>query len=214
MKKKVIIFAIIILLLAAGIIFWWWQGQPRLRQLTFELGGDWTPRFSPDGEKIVFISDRTGNDEIWIMNYDGTNQRQLTFNEEKRDNFPSFSPDGQEIVFSSVEIGSLNLNWDIWIMNRDGTNQRQLTFDKDIDAFPFFSPDGKEIVFTSERGDVKDDILVFSHIWIMNRDGTNQRQLTFNKRFDANPSFGPSGKEIIFDSIREDDGNIWLLKLK
>jgi Tol biopolymer transport system component len=201
MKKKIIILIVVILLFVGGGVFWWWQAQPKLRQLTFDWG-NFGPRFNPDGKEIVFESDKTGNNEIWIMNQDDTNQRQLTFDKKKENVSPSFSPDGKEIVFVSNRTG----NWDVWIMNRDGTNQRQLTFGENIDdAFPSFSSDGKEVVFVSDKGDInKEDIFVPNHIWIMNRDGTNQRQLTFGENIDVFPSFSPDGKEIVFYSDRDD----------
>lgn len=80
------------------------------------------PRFSPDGRRIVFVSDRTRNNDIWIMNADGSMQTQLT-TDEKDDENPNFSPDGKRIVFASKRAG----NFDIWVMDADGSHQRQIT---------------------------------------------------------------------------------------
>lgn len=80
------------------------------------------PRFSPDGEKIVFVSRRTKNNDIWLMNTDGSLQTQLTTSP-KEDVSPCFSPDGKHIVFASNRTG----NYDIYIMDADGGNVRQVT---------------------------------------------------------------------------------------
>lgn len=87
--------------------------------LTDYPGTEYDPVWSPDGQSIVFVSNHTGNDEIWIMNQDGVNQRQLTYNDWPWDKHPSFSPDGKQIVFYSNRSG----NRQVWVMNSDGSNQ-------------------------------------------------------------------------------------------
>lgn len=87
--------------------------------LTDYPGTEYDPIWSPDGQSIVFVSNHTGNDEIWSMNQDGGNQRQLTYNDWPWDKHPSFSPDGKQIVFYSNRTG----NRQIWVMNSDGSSQ-------------------------------------------------------------------------------------------
>ena len=87
--------------------------------LTDYVGTEYDPVWSPDGQSIVFVSNHTGNDEIWSMNQDGGNQRQLTYNDWPWDKHPSFSPDGTQIVFYSNRSGSRQ----IWVMNSDGSSQ-------------------------------------------------------------------------------------------
>lgn len=87
--------------------------------LTDYTGTEYDPVWSPDGQMIAFVANHTGNDEIWLMNLDGGNQRQLTYNDWPWDKHPSFSPDGQRIVFYSNRSGTRQ----IWIMNSDGSNQ-------------------------------------------------------------------------------------------
>ncbi|MCE7986658.1 MAG: hypothetical protein DYG89_36255 [Caldilinea sp. CFX5] len=87
--------------------------------LTDYPGTEYDPVWSPDGQSIVFVSNHTGNDEIWLMNQDGGNQRQLTYNDWPWDKHPSFSPDGKQIVFYSNRTG----NRQIWVMNSDGSSQ-------------------------------------------------------------------------------------------
>jgi TolB protein len=80
------------------------------------------PAWSPISDEIVFVATESGNDEIWLINRDGTNARQLTRNQWEWDKHPSWSPDGQQIVFFSNRTG----NSQLWIMNKDGSDQRLL----------------------------------------------------------------------------------------
>lgn len=79
-------------------------------QLTYTLQDEGHPHFSPDGSKIVFWSERSGNREVWIMNADGSEQVQLTINPAE-DGGANWSPDGSKIIFRSDRTG----NNDIWI---------------------------------------------------------------------------------------------------
>ncbi|MCZ6725008.1 MAG: DPP IV N-terminal domain-containing protein [Thaumarchaeota archaeon] len=154
-------------------------------QLTVNNAAESTPRFSPDGSKIAFVSDRDGDFEIFIMNSDGSDQRQLTFNS-VFDLSPQFSPDGSKIAFVSNRDGDI----EIFIMNSDGSGQEQLTFTAGVlNTRQRFSPDGSKIVFESNRdGDIE--------IFIMNSDGSDQEQLTVNGGGDGFPMFSPDGNFI------------------
>lgn len=85
--------------------------------------------------KIAFASDRDGNDEIYVMNADGSNQHRLTDNP-TRDWDPAWSPDGMKIAFVSYRDG----NAEIYVMNADGSNQHRLTNSPTWDWFPAWSP--------------------------------------------------------------------------
>src|SRR5205823_6667567 len=93
-----------------------------------EVGLQWTP----DG-KIVYTSITSFAPNVWIMNGDGGNPRQLTQNDGR---YPAVSPDGRYIVFNSQQAGTSN----IWRMDADGGNSRQLT---DNGGLPSVSPDGR-----------------------------------------------------------------------
>ena len=113
------------------------------------------------GDLIAFESDRDGDYEVFVMNPDGTEVRQLTDNDDG-DYFPVWSPDGKRIAFASDRDG----DWEIFVMNTDGTEVRQLTDNDDDDGTPAWSPDGKRTAFTSGRyGDYE--------IFVMNADGTD-----------------------------------------
>lgn len=133
----------------------------------FELLGfdvrslDFFPAWSPDGKKIVFLSVRDGDQEIFIMNSDGSDMKQLTFNSVP-DGEMAFSPDGKKIYFPRA----VDNNAHIFVMNTDGTNQTQLTFFSNHVGDMSFSPDGKKIVFQRNIDDR-------AEVWMMNADGSN-----------------------------------------
>jgi serine/threonine protein kinase/WD40 repeat protein len=101
------------------------------------------PDLSPDGKQFVMRVQRRSQDDLVVVNRDGTNWRDVT-NDQFFDRYPRWSPDGRRIAFASDRSG----NYEIWTINADGTNLRQLTFGSERGAsFPLWSPDGKQILF-------------------------------------------------------------------
>jgi dipeptidyl aminopeptidase/acylaminoacyl peptidase len=135
-------------------------------KLSPDTGSATEPAFSPDGSRIAFVSQRDGNGEVYVMNADGTGSTRVT-NDPLTDGRPTFTPDGQTIVFHSSRGGGKQ---QIWSVNIDGTGLTQLTRDS-VNASPSVSPDGQTIAYVSTRNKDGD-------IWLMARDGTNQRQFT------------------------------------
>ena len=159
-----------------------------VKRLTSELGYDGGPFFSPDGKKIVYrayhpkteaevarYKDRLKNDliepnnfEIWVMNADGTNKRQVT--DLGAASFaPFFTPEGDRIIFSTnyFAVDPRKRNFDLALINIDGTGLERVTYDESFDGFPMFSPDGKQLVFASNRNAAKPgDTNVFIADWV------------------------------------------------
>ena len=156
------------------------------RMLTNKLGYDGGPFFSHDGKKIVWrayypetakeISDyksliaesmiRPMNLQIRTMNADGTNKKQITFNEGA--NFaPYFFPSDERIIFCSNMADPKGRNFDLWAINSDGTNLERITHYEGFDGFPMFSPNGKYFVFASNRNQAKQgDTNIFLAEWV------------------------------------------------
>jgi tetratricopeptide (TPR) repeat protein len=86
-------------------------------------GNESDPVWSHIGDHIAFVSNRTGNDEVWIMRADGSEQTQLTSNTWEWDKHPTWSPDSSQIAFFSNRSGTRQ----IWVMNSDGKGQRNLS---------------------------------------------------------------------------------------
>ncbi len=110
-------------------------------QLTyFGAGIAWDPAWSPTAERVAFVSNESGNDEIWVANKGEWPANQLTKNEWAWDKHPSWSPDGAQLVFMSNRNGSRQ----IWLMQADGSDQRQLT------AFAFEAWDPVWVKYTDQ----------------------------------------------------------------
>lgn len=150
------------------------------------------PRFSPDGQRITFVSQRDGIDEIYVMNADGSSQTRLT-DDPGYDGFPTWSPDGRHIAFRSDRDG----DHDIYVINADGSNERPLTDNPRDDFEPAWSPDGRRIVFQSGWLKVDGDIYVVS------ADGSGLTRLTDSPAEDWSPIWSPDGQCIAFHSDRD-----------
>lgn len=111
---------------------------------------DEQPSWSPDGNKIAFVSYRGGNSNIWVADSDGSHARQIT--DLPGENWmPAWSPDGSQIAFTSHSTGT----WEINLMDADGGNLRQVTTANELRSDnwgPVWSPDGTRMAFASLRG--------------------------------------------------------------
>jgi Tol biopolymer transport system component len=155
-------------------------------RLTDEIGYDGGAFYSPDGTKIVYrtrhpsdpaeIEDyqrlladglvRPSKLEIWVMDADGSNKRQITdlgvaaF-------APFFHPSGEKIIFSSNYGDPTGREFNLWMVDIDGSNLEQITFTEDFDGFPMWAPDGKTFVFCSNRHNSQQgETNVFLTTWI------------------------------------------------
>ncbi|HEX8638208.1 MAG TPA: hypothetical protein VF692_09110, partial [Pyrinomonadaceae bacterium] len=141
--------------------------------------------------KIAFVSRRTGNDEIYTMNPDGSNQTNIS-NNPANDLSPAWSFDGSKIAFARQPTGG-STAIDIYTMNADGSNQIRLTNDGSSRS-PSWSPDGGKIVFAKGFD-----------IYLMNADGTNPIRLP-TTNYNDQPKFSPDGSRISYLCSRPFDG--------
>ncbi len=135
--------------------------------------------YAPDGRTLAFWGKDAGGGGgvIYLMPDDGSGPA-VKLNGETGGSAtdPMFSPDGQEVVFAlAMSEGGVD-NVDIFAIKTDGTDLRRLTDHPGHDQNPNFSPDGTQIAFKSDRTDT--EALGTPHVWVMNRDGSNQRLLT------------------------------------
>lgn len=122
---------------------------------------------APNGERIVFVSNRTGSKEIWVANSDGSEQTQLTHFNGPSVGSPRFSPDGKEIAFDGYAGGSS----DIYVMQADGGKPSRVTSDAANEIRPSWSHDGQWIYFGWDKGGE-------SRIWKIRRSGGEPVQVT------------------------------------
>jgi len=157
------------------------------------------------GTKIVFVSSRTGarNKEIWIMDPDGSNQKQIThFNSLSIQ--PAISPDSSKIAFTSYAKG----NPGIFVFSVDPV--RQLPFYNQVasvNATPAFTPDGKQIVYSSSASGT-------AQIYIANSDGSGLRRISSGNAIEVEPKINPkTGNEIAFVSGRSGPQQIYKMNM-
>jgi Tol biopolymer transport system component len=168
-----------------------------LIRLTDNHAADFDPSWSPDGSRIVFRSQRDGNDEIYVMNADGSEPRNIT-NEPEVDWGPEWSPDGRWIAFNSARDSHRDLHG--FVTDPSGKQLRRLRDDVFIE-YPAWSPDGTRIAFMSQTWEGAGGNY---EIFVMNADGTGVTQLTDVPGDDGWPAWSPDGTRIAFSSIRDD----------
>jgi Tol biopolymer transport system component len=156
---------------------------------------DRLPRFSPNGEWIAFLSDRTGSTALWICDAEGSNAIQLT--EVDQWNWHNWSPDGEQIAF----MDQLDGNIDLWVINSSGRGRRRLTRHPAPDFHPSWSNDGKWVYFQSSRGGS-------NRIWKISTVGGKAAQLsTFAAHM---PQESPDGNWLYYKT----EESLWRLALR
>ena len=152
-----------------------------LANLTADQEGEY-PAWSPDGTRIAFASFRN-NYDIWIMDADGSNKRNLT-RSSSYDMYPAWSPDGSKIAFGTdrgiPHVGGDYVQQEIYVMNADGTNVRNSTGSRSVaDGFPAWAPNGE---LTWIRGN---DPAHPPMLWAMQADGSARKSLGIAAQFPA-----------------------------
>jgi len=178
----------------------------RLR-LTTTDANERTPKWSPDGERLVFVSDRDGNREVYVMDLRGwlAGDREASLTNisqhDAPDWQPAWSPDGRRIAFSSYR----DDNWEIYVVNADGTALIRVTDHPESDFAPTWSPDGSKLLFVSRRrGDA--DLFVLDL-------GTDElQQLTRSEWDEYEPAWSPDGQWIAFVTQVGDQADVFVMR--
>jgi len=180
-----------------------------------------------DGKHIVFTSTRNGDLDIYTMDADGANVKQLT-HELGYDGGPFWSYDGKKIVYRAEhpqtpeqiadykKLYARGLirpgNLEIWVMNADGSGKHQVTRNGAANFAPYWLPDGKRIIFASNVTNTKDP--AGFDLYIVNEDGSGLERITYYPGFDAFPMFSSDGKRLVWASNRngtvEHETNIFI----
>lgn len=159
---------------------------------------------APVTAKIAFTSNRDGNYEIYIMNPDGTGQKNLT-RHKASDTQPAWSPTGEEILFVSKRDGRS----DLYLMDADGTNVRKVFKDLKLRTAPAWSPDGQQISYSR--------IDPVRELYIASLDKKDERQVAPLGKYDGYSSWAPDGTKIVFGgpSKQENkDSRIYIFNLE
>jgi len=189
-----------------------------VKKLTDTDGYDAEATVSPNGDKIVFTSIRSGDLELYTMNTDGSNVKQIT-NTLGYDGGAFFSPDGSKLVFRAsrpttkeevdlyTSLLAKNLvqpvAMELFVCNVDGSDMRQLTHLGKANWAPFFTPKGDKIIFSSNYAAPKGYQF---NLYLINLDGTGLEQVTYDEVFASFPMFSPDGNKISFSSNRNNGG--------
>jgi len=160
------------------------------------------PEYSPDGRKIAFMSDRSGTQEIWVCDSDGSNAVQLTSLGGYALYGPSWSGDGQHIAFTAVRKG---MKEDVYVISAKGGVPRRLTTHPAEDKWPYWSHDGKWIYFASTRTGREE-------IWRMSSDGGEAVQITQNSG--DTPQESPDGKFVYYAKGWPDTVSVWRVSVE
>lgn len=167
-------------------------------QLTTDPDGDVFPNWLPQGDKVIYLPERPGQQkEVRAIDIQ-TGREEHLLNINRDISFPALSPDGKLLAFNSLQDGVTN----VWTVALDTGELKQLTFGKDSTGFPHWSPDGMYLSFENRQGDS-------SHIMIMPRDGGEATQLNFETGQSFPGAWSPDGNRISFAGDRSGVWNIW-----
>ncbi len=159
-------------------------------QITHDKSIALSPSWSPTGKKLAYVSFKKGDADIYIRNLE-TGEDKLLVGGKGVQSAPAWSPDGRYIAYSSSQNG----NSDIYLIDLLSKKRRRLTNYYGIDTSPTWSPDGEKIAFVSDRSGPP-------HIFVMRRDGSEIRRLTYGN-YDVSPAWSPTGDLIAYSSLEK-----------
>jgi TolB protein len=185
------------------------DGTPVLQRLTDTAGYDAECSYSPDGSEVLFVSDRDGDPDIFVMKADGTNVRQLT-DEPGYDGGPFFSPDGRWVTYRTDRLEKDLLQ--IHVMKADGSDDVAITSGAGVRWAPFWHPTRPWLIWTG--ADHSDPTKRPNYdLWIARYETADGRfrcgsplRLTDHPGADVLPAFSPDGTLLMWTASRDDDG--------
>ena len=191
-----------------------------VKQITSAKGYDAEATVSPDGKKMIYCSDKSGDLELYVMDLKSGKEMRVT-NQLGYDGGAWFSPDGTKIVWRAsrpktpeaikeykellAEGMVAPTNMEVFVANADGSNAKQITALGQANWAPNFTPDGKHIIFCSNQ-EYKRGFPF--NMYLIDLEGKGLEKISRDKGFDAFPMFSPDGKKIIFASNRNNGGTI------
>ncbi|MDE0040802.1 MAG: hypothetical protein OXT74_02095 [Candidatus Poribacteria bacterium] len=167
--------------------------------LTDDPATDWSPTWSPDGDRIAFVSSRGTYSSIYTMDSDGRNVMQLTGASNVSD--PAWSPDGVKIAFTRPNGGKIQ----VWVMDADGGNPVQLTH-IGSNHFPAWSPSGNRLAFVTFKRHEG------AEIYVIDRNGNHEQRLTQDVATKTFPSWSPDGQLIAYSGLRNEVFQIYAVR--
>jgi TolB protein len=156
------------------------------KQLTTD-GDARLPLWQPHGDRITYLSERSGNGEIWIMQSDGTGKTQVTFSEGNVSEY-AWSPDGDRIAYVVAAPPGTWPEFSLWVIKSDGSDPEQVTTGN-RDGSPVWSPDGSRIAFRSESRN--------QTLWVMDSDGSDLAPLGPDNPAYMMQQWSPGGGTIV-----------------
>ncbi len=176
-----------------------WDGS-RMKKLGLKSGLVLSPRWSSDGAKLIYSSERGRQWGIYLLNFQRMTEKRV-FVSRGTNMAGDFFPNGNSFAFSSSKDGTP----DLYIYSIADNGVRKITSTHGIDVSPTVSPDGSRIAFVSDRGGSP-------QIYVMRADGSDVRRISFEGSYNTAPSWSPLGDRIVFSGRRAGKNQIFIVK--
>jgi TolB protein len=170
-----------------------------IKQLTHNNSINLSPRWSPNGRRVMFTSYKLGSPVLYERTISSGRERAIS--KSKGINIGGrWSPDGNKVALTL----SIDRNPELYVLNMESKKKKRITRNHGIDVSPSWSPDGNELVYVS-------DIAGNPHIYVLTSRGGIPKRLTYKGKYNATPVWSPDGKRIVFSRMRDGKFNIWTM---